>query len=92
MHNNCGKGNISVIVEGDTVVFLENTGRSTKETMTVRIQQDSGNRTNVRITFIYHLLATTDRRYNGEKTGLLTVEQGRAWTGHPCTAGNAHKT
>ena len=35
------------------VVFLENTGRSTKETMTVIIQHDSGNKTNVRITFIY---------------------------------------
>ena len=42
------------------VVFLENTGRSTKETMTVRIQHDSGNKTNVRITFIYQQQQTED--------------------------------
>jgi len=42
------------------VVFLENTGRSTKETMTVIIQHDSGNKTNVRITFIYQQQQTED--------------------------------
>ena len=58
-----------------TAVFLENTGRSTKETLTVRIQQDSGNRTNVRIIFIYQQQQTEDTT-GKDRTADLWTRQG----------------
>ena len=60
MHNNVGKEIYLQLLKVIMVVFLENTGRSTKETMTVIIQHDSGNKTNVRITFIYQQQQTED--------------------------------